>query len=126
MITPANASPKTPRNSKAFVTSISYFLVCALTSRYSVVTKFSPDYLISDFSTEAIQRYTNEYTRGFTGQILNVVVTWGEGTLKLRASPFIIHPNGIMQKTYYSQDGRLLGVESLPVGLTEASMGLLE
>jgi hypothetical protein len=107
-------------------TSISYFLVCDLTSRYAVITKFSLDYLISDFSSEAIQRYTNEYTCGFTGQILNVVVTWGEGTLKLRASPFITHPNGIMQKTYHSQDGHPLGVESLPVGLTEANMGLLE
>jgi hypothetical protein len=68
----------------------------------------------------------DDNTRGFTGQILNVVVTWGEGTLKLRASPFITVPNGIMQKTYQSQDGHPLGVESLPVGLTETHMALLE
>lgn len=90
------------------------------------MTDFSLEYLISDFSTQAIQRYTDENTRGFTGQILNVVITWGEGTLKLRASPFITVPNGIMQKTYHSQDGHPLGVESLPVGLTEANMDLLE
>ncbi|PMD37324.1 hypothetical protein L207DRAFT_73683 [Hyaloscypha variabilis F] len=85
-----------------------------------------PDYLISDFSTQALQRYTAENTGGFTGQILNVVVTWGEGTLKLRASPFLTLPNGIMQTKYHSQDGHPLGVESLPVGLTEANMVLLE
>ncbi|KAE9364605.1 hypothetical protein N431DRAFT_354919 [Stipitochalara longipes BDJ] len=85
-----------------------------------------PDYLISDFSTQALQRYTDENTRGFTGQTLNVVVTWGEGTLKLRANPFLTLPNGIMQTKYHSQDGHPLGVESLPVGLTEANMVLLE
>jgi len=31
-----------------------------------------------------------------------------------------------MQKTYHSQDGHPLGVESLPVGLTEANMVLME
>lgn len=84
------------------------------------------DYLVSEFSAEAIQKYTDDNTRGFTGQILNVIVTWGEGTLKLRASPFITVPNGVVQKTYHSQDGHPLGVESLPVGLTEANMVLLE
>jgi hypothetical protein len=90
------------------------------------ITKSNLDYLISEFSTSAMQRYTDANTRGFTSQILNVVFTWGEGTLKIRASPFITAPNGMMQKTYHSQDGHPLGVESLPVGLTEANMILLE
>ena len=46
--------------------------------------------------------------------------------MKLRASPFVTVPNSMMQKTYHSQDGHPLGVESLPVGLTEANMVLME
>ena len=54
------------------------------------------------------------------------MITWGEGTLKLRASPFITVSNGIVQKTYHSSDGHPLGVESLPIGLTDANMALME
>jgi hypothetical protein len=108
------------------LTATSSSLVCSLEARRAIVTYYRLDYLVSDFSTQAIQRYTDDNTRGFTGQILNVVVTWGEGTLKVRASPFVTVPNGIMQTKYHSQDGHPLGVESLPVGLTEPNLVLLE
>lgn len=87
---------------------------------------FFPRFLISQFSDEAIQEYTNTHTLGLEGRDIDVEISLGGDTpITVRVSPFKPAPDGAAHITYLSRDGRGLGVESLPVGLA-ANHGFTE
>ncbi|KAG4443108.1 hypothetical protein IFR05_001434 [Cadophora sp. M221] len=80
-----------------------------------------PEWIISDFSAEAISSYIATNTRGFTSQTMDVEVTsWADTfSITLSVNYFNPIPYGSTQQTYHGRDGQPLGVESLPVGILD-------
>ncbi|KAH9215926.1 hypothetical protein DL95DRAFT_388239 [Leptodontidium sp. 2 PMI_412] len=80
-----------------------------------------PEWIISDFSAEAISSYIATNTRGFTSQTMDVDVTsWADAfSVTLSVNYFNPTPYGSTQQTYHGRDGKPLGVESLPVGILD-------
>ncbi|KAH7324047.1 hypothetical protein BKA65DRAFT_511966 [Rhexocercosporidium sp. MPI-PUGE-AT-0058] len=86
-----------------------------------------PEWIISDFSTEAIKSYIATNTRGFTSQTMDVDVTsWADAfSMTLSVNYFTPIPDGSTQQTYNDKDGKPLGVESLPVGILDLDVKVL-
>ena len=73
---------------------------------------------MSHLTQQAVERFVTEHAEKFNDQSLEVAVTWGAGApMKLAVNSFIPSTNEILQQSYQDQDGDLLRVESLPVGL---------
>ena len=79
------------------------------------------EWIISDFTPEAISSYLSTNTRGFTSQTIDVDVTsWADAfSVTLSVNYFTPIPDGSTQQTYNDRNGQPLGVESLPVGILD-------
>ncbi|KAK0123923.1 hypothetical protein ONS95_008913 [Cadophora gregata] len=86
-----------------------------------------PEWIISDFTPEAISSYISTNTRGFTSQTIDVDVTsWADASsITLSVNYFVPIPEGSSQQTYHDRHGQPLGVESLPVGILDLDCGKL-
>ncbi|KAL2062626.1 hypothetical protein VTL71DRAFT_5698 [Oculimacula yallundae] len=79
-----------------------------------------PEWIISDYSLQAISAYLNATTLGCTSQSIEVeVVTWADGFgMSWSVNYFKPVSDGSIQETYYDKDGNP-SVASLPVGFLE-------
>ncbi|KAH7388962.1 hypothetical protein BKA64DRAFT_126310 [Cadophora sp. MPI-SDFR-AT-0126] len=92
---------------------------CNRTPFASYTNILFPEWIISDFTPEAIGSYLSTNTRGFTSQSVDVDVTsWADNfSINFTVNYFTPIPDGSTQQTYNDRNGQPLGVESLPVGI---------